>query len=34
MEIEESEDKKIKHMEIITIIITLNICDFQIAMYF
>lgn len=34
MEIEESEDKKIKHMEIITIIITLNICDFQIDMYF
>lgn len=34
MEIEESEDKKIKHMEIITIIRTLNICDFQIDMYF
>lgn len=34
MEIKESEDKKIKHMEIITIIITLNICDFQFGTYF
>lgn len=34
MEIKESEDKKIKYIEIITIKITLNICEFQIAMYF